>query len=207
MFGCLLLLRIIASIVYEGELCMILEYAKYGDLFEYIAVKENDVSEHYETIITQLIDVIDFLHSRNIVHLDLKPDNMVILSLEPFKIALIDFGYSHLAPYNTFSQFGTLDYMPPEIAEKSSAYIYDKDCDMWMLGVNILVLYHHMLRHPFGSGEDEKFARGTLNPRILKYKPYWPQVIPRKYEDVVQTLLVERSKRSTIADVKQMLDF
>jgi len=199
------IINLVDLYVHDHELVMIMEYAAYGDLFEYIAVKENDISEHYETIISQLVDVFDFLHSKNIAHLDLKPDNIVITSIAPFKIALIDFGYSKIVPYNTFAQFGTYDYMPPEIAKRTSVYIYDKDCDMWMLGVVILILYHHMLRHPFGSGEDEKFARGTENPRILRIKPFWPKEMPKKYENIASLLFVEREKRATIKDVKCML--
>lgn len=193
--------------VYNGELFIIQDYAPYGDLFEYIAVKGNDLSNSYNEIIMQIVDGIEYLHSKGYAHLDLKLDNIVIKSINPVKVALIDFELSYAVPFITDRQFGTLDYMPPEIAKRSrdKNYIYDKDCDIWTVGVIILILFHNAQFHPFGSTEMEQFRRGTENPMILRRQPYWPKAIPKKFKDIAEILFTEREHRPSITQVKQLI--
>lgn len=193
--------------VHNNELIMIQEYAGYGDLFDFIATKGNDLSNSYNEIIEQIADGLNYLHSKGYAHLDLKLDNIVIKSLSPIKVALIDFELSLTVPYTTDRQFGTPDYLPPEIAKRSydRQYKYDKDCDVWMLGVVILILFHNAQYHPFGSEPMALIKRGLENPRIIKLKPFWPKNMPKKYEDLATTLLVEREFRPTINEVIQKL--
>ncbi|KAJ7783842.1 kinase-like protein [Mycena maculata] len=85
----------------------------------------------------QLADAISFLHSRGIVHRDIKDENVV---LGPNgKCILIDFGSSGLVKrggWDTFS--GTLDYAGPEIL-RGERY-EGKEQDVWAFGVVAYVL-------------------------------------------------------------------
>lgn len=70
------------------------------------------------------------MHQKNVMHRDLKPENL----LNSFgKIKLADFGYSaHSISDNRKTLCGTLDYLAPEIIDRSS---YSKKVDIWDLGV------------------------------------------------------------------------
>lgn len=198
------IIKVIDLYVHAGEVVMILEYAGHGDLFD--SNSNGEFQEHYETILKQISSALEYLHSRNIAHLDLKPDNIVVKSISPFQIALIDFGLSLNVPCLTSRLFGTPDYLPPEIAKFSHEFIYNTDCDIWQFGVMTLILYHHMQVHPFYATEVEKFKHGIQNQRIVKMKPYWPKQMPRKLEELARRIFVERSERPVIGEITKMLN-
>lgn len=63
--------------------------------------------------ITQILQGLEYLHGRRIIHLDLKPDNIIVSSLNRVKI--IDFGsaqnYNPLVLRQLGHRVGTLEYM------------------------------------------------------------------------------------------------
>ena len=79
------------------------------------------------------------LHSHNIAHRDLKPENVLFKSSK-HDIKLIDFGMSKLMPQeaNKFmnTKLGTPYYVAPEVLDG----FYDKQCDLWAIGVITYVL-------------------------------------------------------------------
>ncbi|KAJ8495868.1 hypothetical protein ONZ51_g1467 [Trametes cubensis] len=89
------------------------------------------------TYLGQIADAVAFLHSKGIVHRDIKDENVV---LGPNgKCVLIDFGSSGLVKkggWDTFS--GTLDYAGPEIL-RGERY-FGKEQDVWAFGVVAYVM-------------------------------------------------------------------
>ena len=88
-----------------------------------------------------------FLHSKNIIHRDVKPEN--ILMTADYRIKLADFGVSKMVN-ECFTQahtsIGTLTYMSPEVYLHRP---YNKKCDIWALG---LILYEvAMMKYPFNK--------------------------------------------------------
>merc|ERR1719422_2450072 len=80
----------------------------------------------------QIVRAVNYLHSHNIVHRDLKLQNWLYGFDERLK--LIDFGFSRILE-NTGELLsticGTLPYTSPEVFSKS----YTAKCDMWSIGV------------------------------------------------------------------------
>ncbi|KAH9818532.1 kinase-like domain-containing protein [Melampsora americana] len=109
------------------------------DLFEYIDSRPEGLgSEEVRRIFGQILDAVCFLHERNIVHRDLKDEN-VIMDREG-NVQLIDFGSAAYVrdgkKFDTFS--GTLDFAAPEVlrGERHGG----KEIDVWALGVLLYVL-------------------------------------------------------------------
>jgi serine/threonine protein kinase len=72
-------------------------------------------------VLYQIANGLHFIHSQNLVHRDVKPDNILISMTTPVKIKLSDFGYvKKISPQGTFTQSGlkgTEKWMAPEILD------------------------------------------------------------------------------------------
>jgi serine/threonine protein kinase len=73
-------------------------------------------------VLYQIANGLHFIHSRNLVHRDVKPDNILISMTTPVQMKLSDFGYvKKTSPRGTFTQQsglkGTLNWMAPEMLE------------------------------------------------------------------------------------------
>jgi serine/threonine protein kinase len=70
-------------------------------------------------VLYQIANGLHYIHSRNLVHRDVKPDNILISMTTPVQMKLSDFGYvKKISPRGTFTQSGlkgTLKWMAPEI--------------------------------------------------------------------------------------------
>uniref|UniRef100_A0A3B5ALX6 Protein kinase domain-containing protein n=1 Tax=Stegastes partitus TaxID=144197 RepID=A0A3B5ALX6_9TELE len=85
-------------------------------------------------ILHQVATALSHLHSIGVVHMDLKPDNIMIVDRHqhPLKVKLIDFGLAH--PVSALKQgdsMGTLWYFAPEML---LGVPFDESIDMWALG-------------------------------------------------------------------------
>lgn len=87
----------------------------------------------------QICQAVEFIHSKNIIHLDLKPENVLCLTKNGDQIKIIDFGFARrLEPHKEFrSIIGTADFMAPEVVNYEEIGLYT---DMWSLGVVCYVL-------------------------------------------------------------------
>jgi serine/threonine protein kinase len=133
-----------------------MEFVGGGDLGNLITGHGPLSESGTETIARQLLNAIGYLHSMNIIHRDVKPDNILIDSLDPFVVKLTDFGLSKMVDNEqTFLQTfcGTLLYCAPEVYSEYAEYDdrgrrhprnrrlrqatgqrYDHAVDIWSLG-------------------------------------------------------------------------
>lgn len=100
------------------HLYIIMEYLTCGDLTPYVH-QDNLISEQLcQSVAYQTMLALDYLHKGNITHRDIKPDNILLASLEPIFVKVTDFGLSKVITneqsfLKTFC--GTLLYCAPEI--------------------------------------------------------------------------------------------
>ncbi len=137
------------------------------DLFDYVeSAPDGLAASQCRSIFGQVADALWFLHANNIVHRDIKDEN-VILNGEG-NAQLIDFGSAaHVRPGKLFDTFsGTLDYAAAEIlqGEKYSGQAQD----IWALGVVGFVLLCGEC--PFWNGEEavQGLEEGTRAAQTLK---------------------------------------
>ena len=122
----------------EKKLYFVLEYCPGGELFSQL-VKNHKLSEdHCRFYSAQIILALQYLHNKDIIYRDLKPEN-VIIDQEGY-IKLTDFGLSKMEiseNTKTYSICGTPEYLAPEILNKKG---HGKSVDFWTLGCIIFEL-------------------------------------------------------------------
>ncbi len=117
---------------------LIMEYAKYGNLYYYIK-RNNYLSEEKSfKYFIQVVNAVYFLHKNDLIHRDIKPEN--ILMFENGVIKLCDFGWcTKLNGGQRITFCGTVEYMSPEMVNKEE---YSKEIDIWSLGILLYEMIH-----------------------------------------------------------------
>jgi calcium-dependent protein kinase len=142
---------------------LITEFCKGGELSNYI--NKNILSEAQLCVIFyQVFSGLIYLHENHIIHGDLKPQNILISSIEnnsEFKekyawIKIIDFGTAKIFKKTILKGediVGTLYYIAPEVFSFNSDK-YDEKSDIWSVGI---ILYKALTKkYPFIGNSDEE---------------------------------------------------
>ena len=93
------------------------------------------------SFLAQVGSACEFLHSKGVMHRDIKPDNVGIAGLdEPFKFYLLDLGHAIAAQTSDDHFRGTMRYLAPEVLKlkrrpKGELPHYDAKVDVWALGL------------------------------------------------------------------------
>ncbi|XP_010116636.1 PREDICTED: PAS domain-containing serine/threonine-protein kinase, partial [Chlamydotis macqueenii] len=163
--------------VFENEHFFQLVMEKHGsglDLFTFIDNQPNLDEPLASYIFRQLVSAVGYLHCRNILHRDIKDENIVIA--EDFTIKLVDFGSTaYMEPGKLFYTFcGTIEYCSPEVL--SGKPYHGPELEMWSLGVTLYTLVFG--ENPFCELEEAMAA--VLNP---------PQPVSKGLMDLIAGLL------------------
>ena len=114
---------------------IIMEYCEKGSISELMKNDKNLVKDKILIYSHQIISALEALHSNNIVHFDIKPQNILIDQYGKAKLA--DFGLSRFINEGSHSRAkrGTTCYMAPEMMNADNYDPYKTD--IWSLGVTI----------------------------------------------------------------------
>lgn len=154
----------IYDIVYQPDnIYVVMEYCKYGDLLMFNEDEPQLAGKYLKKILSQVINTIASLHSRNIAHLDIKPDNIMID--EDFNAKLGDFGCCQTILDHGSFKFGTLYYLAPELIQKTAIDV--KLADIWAFGIVLYVMYQGSI--PW-TGETDEDVTASILYGILPYE-------------------------------------
>lgn len=167
-----------------------------GDMLEMILSSEKGrLSERItKFLVTQILVALKHLHSKNIVHCDLKPENVLLSSDSDFtQVKLCDFGFARIIGERSFrrSVVGTPAYLAPEVLRNKG---YNRSLDMWSVGVIIYV----SLSGTFPFNEDEDINEQIQNAAFM-YPPYpWKEISSDAIDLINNLLQVKQRKRYTV---------
>merc|ERR1711924_99820 len=135
---------------------------------------------------------VNYLHSRGLVHRDLKLENFVYEQKGSDVLKLIDFGFSKAwdkHEVDMHEKLGTAAYVAPEVLKGS----YTSQCDVWSLGVIIFILLSGYM--PFKANEQHLIRDG-----LYTWKPErWSSVSDLAIDFVKKLLTVNPTERLTVA--------
>ena len=175
---------------------LVMEYCQKGELFDYI-VQHQRLSEREAAIFFyQLINGVEYIHSKGIAHRDLKPENLLLTNDKTLKI--IDFGLSHEFDPNSYllkTKCGSPSYAAPEII--SCQYYDGFKTDIWCCGIILYAMLCGFL--PF-EGDDNSI----LFRNILECDPEMPDWLSISSRDlIIKILNPEPDERITLDEIKR----
>ena len=130
------------------------------------------------------------MHSKNIIHRDIKLENLLLLF---DTIKLSDFGWSvHATSNKRKTLCGTLDYLPPEMVNRSGDREYDCSVDIWGLGI---LAYEFVVGNPPFESNDYAVTKKKIGE--LDYE--FPDHVSQHLKDFVQKCLqIDPKKRASL---------
>ncbi|WPK23761.1 hypothetical protein PUMCH_001007 [Australozyma saopauloensis] len=172
---------------------MLFEYVEGGQLLDYI-VSHGSLNEKYARKFARgIASALDYCHKNNVVHRDLKIENIMINSKGEIKI--IDFGLSNLyMPHHLLKTYcGSLYFAAPELLS-AKPYV-GPEVDVWSFGVVLYVLVCGKV--PF----DDPVV-SALHEKIKKGHVEYPAFISKECASLLSRMLVvDPTKRATLAEV------
>lgn len=174
----------------ETFIYIITEYAACGEIFDWLVTHKKMSESQAAKTFAQIVNAVSYCHRHNVVHRDLKAENLLLDHEGNIKIA--DFGFSNYFKAGDFlsTWCGSPPYAAPELFEGRK---YDgPKADIWSLGVILYVLVSGSLPFDGQTLQD-------LRSRIVSCQYRIPFFLSQDCESLIRGLLiVEPSKRLSL---------
>ncbi|KAJ4842786.1 hypothetical protein Tsubulata_024930 [Turnera subulata] len=182
--------------------CVVVEFLPGGTLKQFL-IRNRRKKLALKVVVQLALDLsrgLSYLHSKKIVHRDVKSENMLLDAQRNLKIA--DFGVARVEaqnPRDMTGETGTLGYMAPEVLEGKP---YNRRCDVYSFGICLWEIYCCDMPYPDLSFADVSSAvvRQNLRPNIPRCCPNSLANIMRKCWDG------HPEKRPEMSEVVTMLE-
>ncbi|XP_029361572.1 caM kinase-like vesicle-associated, like [Echeneis naucrates] len=198
------ILQLIDTFETRKEYFIIQELATGGDVFDWILDQGNYTERDASNVIRQVLEAVAYLHSLNIVHRNLKLENLMYYTENNHnKVVLRDFYLSRFENGPITEPCGTPEYLAPEVVAR---HRYGRPVDCWAVGVIMYILLSG--NPPFYDETEEENT--DLHNRIIFCRivagdfefdsPYWDDISPAAKELVCRLMEVDQMLRITAQD-------
>ena len=208
----------------DGDhLLLVMEYAPGQELFDAIITNGKFTESDAREIVAQLVSALRYCHERDIVHRDVKPENILLVSSNKLKrtgssgqseanesakkannsnfvVKLLDFGLSRTVGSSGAQTFaGTPEYFAPEVDPRTrsggarGAYGVAADC--WSLGAVIFVMLSGVFPEFTGEGASRQISMNREN--------YWGHISQHGKDLIGQLMHPDPTQRITMTATAQ----
>ncbi|XP_050613036.1 obscurin isoform X35 [Macaca thibetana thibetana] len=149
-------------------LILILELCSSEELLDRLFRKGVVTEAEVKVYIQQLVEGLHYLHSHGILHLDIKPSNILMVHPAREDIKICDFGFAqNITPAELqFSQYGSPEFVSPEIIQQNPV---SEASDIWAMGV---ISYLSLTcSSPFAGESDRATLLNILEGRVSWSSP------------------------------------
>ncbi|KAJ3388357.1 serine/threonine protein kinase [Lobulomyces angularis] len=179
------ILKLLACFETEREVCLVTELCV-TDFLSILQEQKKFSELEIKPIAKGLVEGLSYIHSKCIIHRDMKLQN-ILLGLDG-EVKIADFGFSkkveEVNGLTTKSIKGTPIYMAPELVKEEE---YDHLVDIWALGIILFELYTG--HPPFNTTNIFSLVSLILNDSIV-----WPAHISTEFQDLLQGLLQKKKE-------------
>lgn len=191
------IVKMLGDFVYNGKFYMLIEYIEGKNLYQVYRTQKFNEIDAYQCI-KEISKGLNYLHSENIMHCDIKPENIMVISiLDEIKIKIIDFGFAQFFyEGQRFSKLsGSPLYLSPEMMDYRP---YDYRIDIWAIGI----IYYEIISGdvPFIDpiGRYEETRQQVINfPKYLKYPE---NIFLPTSQDLINKFLQYENERVNLKD-------
>ncbi|XP_047353839.1 death-associated protein kinase 1-like isoform X1 [Vespa velutina] len=172
---------------------LLLELISGGELFHWTPSGEVEAAH----VVRQVLMALSHLHSHQVAHLDIKPENILLSSPPPMpSIKLIDLGLSHrLIPGSEHrALFGTPEFVAPEIVNYEPLSL---GTDLWAVGVLTYILLSGA--SPF-LGEDKQETYANVAACQYQFDNEYFSTVSEIAKDFIRSLLIKDPKERGSAE-------
>lgn len=125
----------IYDLIHDGErTCLVMEYLQGKNLKAFVAANHPLAIETVVAILRQVLSILSVCHAKNVIHRDLKPQNLIIDGNQ--LVRLVDFGIAKMTTLSDLTQtntsIGSPEYMAPELFASPT---FDPRSDIYALGI------------------------------------------------------------------------
>ncbi|KYK59978.1 Serine/threonine-protein kinase domain protein [Drechmeria coniospora] len=219
------IVRYMENIEWDDRLLIIImEYVPLGDLGKMISEAGAFHEDMSQTVSRQLLSALGYLHANNITHRDVKPDNILISSMDPVEVKLTDFGLSKVVDTEqTFLRTfcGTLLYCAPEVYTEYAEYDdngvrnrgkkmrrmpgqrYSHAVDIWSLGGVLFYILTGSPPYPVKSGISPSELLHKVMTTPLNVSPLQTYGVSEQGIEFMHRMLQRRPEnRATIVELE-----
>ncbi|CAL8083512.1 unnamed protein product [Calicophoron daubneyi] len=184
------IVRLYEVIETERHVYIVTEYARNGEIFEYLNKNGRMKEQEARPIFRQLLSAVEYCHQKHIVHRDLKTENLLLDDNNNLKLA--DFGFANTfddsCTLNTFC--GSPPYAAPELLNGQT--YHGPEVDVWSMGVILYMLVCNEL--PFDG-----YTLKELRARVMRGRYKIPFYLSHSLEALLKKMLIIKpEKRATI---------
>uniref|UniRef100_A0A9I9DB12 non-specific serine/threonine protein kinase n=2 Tax=Cucumis TaxID=3655 RepID=A0A9I9DB12_CUCME len=182
--------------------CVVVEYLPGGTLKSFL-IKNRKRKLAFKVVIQLALDLsrgLSYLHSKKIVHRDIKTENVLLDAQKTLKI--VDFGVARVEaqnPKDMTGETGTLGYMAPEVLDGKP---YNRKCDVYSLGICLWETYCCDMPYP-----DLSFAEVSTAVVRQNLRPEIPRCCPSSFANIMKRCWdANPEKRPDMDEVVKLLE-
>uniref|UniRef100_A0A8D0DXC3 Serine/threonine kinase 32A n=1 Tax=Salvator merianae TaxID=96440 RepID=A0A8D0DXC3_SALMN len=184
----------------EEDMFMVVDLLLGGDLRYHLQQNVRFQEDTVKLFICELALALDYLQSRNIIHRDIKPDN--ILLDEQGHAHITDFNIATVVTKDTqvTSVAGTKPYMAPEIFSSAKSVGYSYAVDWWSLGITAYELLRGRRPYHIRSSTAANEILNLYKTATIMYPAAWSKDMVSLIKKLVEMNTEERF--SQLADIQ-----